>query len=87
MSSDLDLVCVALDPIGEIDGVSGFRELPRPDDVDGGEVVTLGVADIIRGDLSQKLGVTQNIDVDLGARERLKLRRHPRQHRGELVVL
>ena len=70
---DLDLGCVALDPIGEIDGIAGLRELAGPDDVDGREVIALGVADIIGGDLGQELGVAQNVDIDLGARLRLEL--------------
>ena len=84
---DLDLGRVTFDPVGEVHSVAGLCELARPDDVDGREIVTLGMADVVGGDLGQKLGVAENVDIDLGAGQRLELRRERRQHRSELIVL
>ena len=50
---DLDLRRVALDPIGEIDGIAGLRELTGPDDIDRRKVIALGVADVVGGDLGE----------------------------------
>ncbi len=84
---NLDLGGIALDPVGQVDGVAGIGELADPDDVVGEEVIALGVADEVRGDLGEEVGIAEDVDLDRDAGLVLELRHEVGDHRRELVVL